>query len=69
MSEELKDDKTMSMGLSRGWGDVYPRNLPSPTTGITGLPDGTYRFWAEADPEGWFFEETRDNNVSWSTSS
>lgn len=56
---------TFLMGLSPGWGDVYDITLPGQSVDITDLPDGRYRIWAEVDPQGWFSELTRDNNVTW----
>jgi hypothetical protein len=53
------------MGLSPGWGDVYDFTLPGQSVDISELPDGRYRLWAEADPQGWFREVTRENNVTW----
>jgi hypothetical protein len=53
------------MGLSPSWGDVYDFRLPGQSVSIDGLPDGRYRLWAEADPQAWFREVTRDNNITW----
>ncbi|HSB85234.1 MAG TPA: lysyl oxidase family protein [Ilumatobacteraceae bacterium] len=58
-------DTQFLMGLSPSWGDVYDITLPGQSVDITDLPDGRYRIWAEADPQGWFTEVTRDNNVTW----
>jgi len=60
-----EDAGTFRMGLSRGWADVYAFFIPGQEIDITGLPDGMYRLWAEADAEGWFREATRDNNATW----
>lgn len=56
---------TFLMGLSPNWGDVYDITLPGQSVDITDLPDGRYRIWAEVDPQEWFTELTRDNNVTW----
>jgi hypothetical protein len=58
-------DTDFFMGLSPSWGDVYDITLPGQSVDITDLPDGRYRIWVEADPQGWFAEVTRDNNVTW----
>ncbi len=60
-----EEDDSFRMGLSVGWSDVYEWTLPGQFVSIEGLPDGMYRLWGEADPEGWFVESTRDNNLSW----
>jgi Lysyl oxidase len=62
---KAETDTQISMGLSPSWGDVYDISLPGQSVDITDLPDGRYRIWAEADPQGWFQEVTRDNNVTW----
>jgi len=58
-------DTEFLMGLSPSWGDVYDITLPGQSVDITDLPDGRYRIWAEADPQQWFTEVTRTNNVTW----
>ena len=37
----------------------------SPTSGssLTGLADGVYRLWADADPGDWFRETNETNNA------
>jgi hypothetical protein len=60
-----QSDTQFKMGLSPSWGDVYDFTLPGQSVNITDLPDGRYRLWAEADPQAWFHEVTRDNNVTW----
>jgi hypothetical protein len=60
-----EDDSDFRVGLSRGWSDVYAFFVPGQEVDITGLPDGMYRLWGEADPEGWFREASRDNNLTW----
>lgn len=52
------------MGMSPGWSDKYRWELPSQQIDVTDLPDGRYRMWGEADPDGLFFEATRENNRS-----
>jgi hypothetical protein len=55
----------VTMGLSVGWGDVYPWSLPDQYIDITGLAPGIYRLRAEADPENWFVERDDQNNATW----
>ncbi len=59
------DSETFRMGLSRGWSDVYSFFLPGQEVDISGLDDGMYRLWAEADAQGWFRESDPDNNSTW----
>lgn len=54
-----------AMGLSIGWGDIYPSTLPDQYIDVTGLPDGLYRLIVTADAEGWFAESDEDNNATW----
>jgi hypothetical protein len=60
-----KRDRFVQMGLSVGWADTYLWTLQGQTIDVTGLEDGMYRIWAEADTDGWFREETLDNNLTW----
>ena len=60
-----EDSNTFDMGLSVGWSDEYDFTLPGQEIEVTGLPDGMYRLWSEADPEGWFRESSKDNNLTW----
>jgi hypothetical protein len=55
----------VTMGLSIGWGDRYPATLPDQYIDITGLANGRYRLYAEADPENWFAESDETNNATW----
>jgi hypothetical protein len=59
------DSRTFTMGMSPGWSDVYDFTLPGQEIDITDLPNGLYRFWARADPDGWFEEASEDNNLTW----
>lgn len=63
-------DLAVTMGLSTGWGDIYPSTLPDQYIDITGLPTGRYRLTAAADAvdgdtDGWFVEANEDNNSTW----
>ena len=60
-----EDDDFIRMGLSNGWTDTYKFVLRGQRVAITGLPDGKYRLWADADEAGLFREATRDNNRTW----
>jgi hypothetical protein len=53
------------MGLSWGWGDLYPFLLPGQSIDVTDIPDGRYRLRIEVDERRWFREARRDNNVTW----
>jgi hypothetical protein len=55
----------VTMGLSSGWGDIYPTWLPDQFIDITGVPSGTYRLRGVADPSNWFLEENNTNNFTW----
>ena len=56
---------TVDMGLSVGWGDIYPWYLPFQWIDITGLPSGDYVVRAVADPNAYFTESTKANNATW----
>ena len=56
---------TTAVGLSIGWGDIYPASLPDQFIDITGLADGRYRLVVTADPSSWFAETNENNNVTW----
>ena len=60
-----EDDDFIRMGLSDGWTDTYKFVLRGQRIPITGLPDGKYRLWADADEAELFREVTRDNNRTW----
>lgn len=55
----------VSMGLSVGWGDIYPWTLPDQYLDVTGLPAGAYRLTVTADPAAWFVEESDANQATW----
>jgi hypothetical protein len=55
----------LEMGLSPGFGDPYPWTLPDQRLLISGLQDGVYRLWADADPDDWFRESDEANNRTW----
>ena len=55
----------LEMGLSPGWADPYYWTLPDQRLLVSGLEDGVYRLWADADPGNWFRETDDANNVTW----
>lgn len=59
------DSLDVSMGLSIGWGDEYPWNLPDQYVDITSVDNGKYRLRATADQGGLFTEADEGNNETW----
>lgn len=56
----------VTMGLSIGWGDVYPWNIAYQYIDITGLGNGHYRLTASAAPPSLGFQESdTTNNGTW----
>jgi hypothetical protein len=55
----------LTMGLTPGWGDVYPWTLPDQYVDITKLPRGKYRLRAVANDGAGFVESTAANNGTW----
>ena len=53
------------MGLSPGFADPYHWTLPDQRLLVSGLTDGVYRLWANADPNDWFRETNEQNNLTW----
>jgi hypothetical protein len=60
-----KDDTAIGMGLTWGWGDLYPFLLPGQSIDVTDVPGGRYRLQVEVDEKRWFHEARRDNNITW----
>jgi hypothetical protein len=54
----------VTMGLSVGWGDLYAAWLPDQYIPL-GEVTGPVRLHATVDPDGWFAERDRSNNVTW----
>jgi hypothetical protein len=54
-----------TMGLSRGWGDIYQAGLVDQYIDITGQTSGRYRLRATADEANWFLESDNTNNFTW----
>ena len=59
------DALTASMGLSVGWGDIYPANIALQYVDITGLPQGKYKLTASANPNNQAFESNYSNDSVW----
>jgi hypothetical protein len=60
--EGLPQALTIIHGLSRGWGDTYPSDLPDQAIDITGLPDGDYTIDVHADAGDFVKESDEGNN-------
>jgi hypothetical protein len=56
---------SLTMGLSAGWGDIYPSYLNMQWVDITGLKNGKYRLTGTADASNWFVESSESNNSTW----
>jgi Lysyl oxidase len=56
---------SVTMGLSVGWGDLYPWNIAFQYIDITGLTAGRYRLIATADQQNFFQESNDTNNSAW----
>lgn len=61
----VKSSKTVTMGLSVGYGDDYPPYFAHQWIDITGLAVGTYRICTTVDPLGEFEEKNEANNQRW----
>lgn len=59
------DSVSVTMGLTPGWGDIYPWSLPDQWIDVTGLAKGKYRLWARVNTAGGFVEATSANNTIW----
>lgn len=57
-----RGDGTVMMGLSIGWGDIYPSTIVDQYINITGLPAGEYTITATADWNNEFIESNDSNN-------
>ncbi len=56
---------SVTMGLLRGWGDIYPWRTVGQYIDVTGLKSGRYRLWATADATDQFEESNEANNFTW----
>lgn len=55
----------LTMGLSPGWGDIYPSSIAYQWVDITGMSRGNYRLTVTADALGQFTEANEANNSTW----
>jgi hypothetical protein len=58
---------SVTVGISRGWGDKYGAATFDQYIDITGLSDGTYRLTVTGDRQDWFHESNDSNNTNWAT--
>ena len=56
--------RSLTMGISVGFGDDYPRRLEGQFIDITGLPSGRYVVVLRVDPEGRMLDLHEDNDVA-----
>lgn len=56
---------SVTMGLSVGWGDLYPWNIAFQYIDITNVTAGRYRLVATADAQNFFAESNDNNNGAW----
>jgi hypothetical protein len=63
----MNDPQALSvmMGLSVGWGDVYPASINLQWIDITGVPNGRYKLRATANPRHLVSESSLTNNSVW----
>lgn len=66
---EVSANRTVPMGISVRWGDIYRSTIAFQWIDITGLPAGDYRIRLFADPPlqttGRFLESNEANNQAW----
>ena len=60
-----RSSKSIKVGLSVGWSDIYPWNFAWQWINVTGLPAGQYLLKLTADPGLNFIEAREDNNCNW----
>ena len=54
--QENPTASSLTMGVSAGWRDIYPRQLAFQWVDVSDVAPGTYRLRAEIDPEGTILE-------------
>jgi hypothetical protein len=59
------DALNVTMGLSRGWGDLYGSGTIGQYIDITNLTSGRYKLQATADKPNFFLESNDSNNFTW----
>jgi hypothetical protein len=57
--------QSLTVGLSVGWGDIYPWDFGGQFIDASSAPSGGYLLCLTADPSNWFRERADDNNQSW----
>jgi hypothetical protein len=61
----VRNSKSIKVGLSVGWSDIYPWNFAWQWINVTGVPAGQYLLKLTADPGQDFLEKREDNNCNW----
>jgi hypothetical protein len=56
---------SVRVGLSVGWGDIYPWHYAGQYIDLVGVPDGMYLVCLTADPDDAFDETFERDNDSW----
>lgn len=56
---------SIRVGLSVGWGDIYPWSLPRQWIDTTGMDDGRYLLCSTANAQGDWLETNSANNQAW----
>ena len=57
--------QSLLVGLSVGWGDLYPYDFAGQYVDLAGVVPGDYLVCLTADPSNWFRETHDGNNASW----
>jgi hypothetical protein len=57
--------QALLVGLSVGWGDLYPYDFSGQYVDLAGVAPGDYLVCLTADPLNWFRETHNGNNASW----
>lgn len=57
--------QTLLVGLSVGWGDLYPYDFAGQYVDLAGVAPGDYLVCLTADPSNWFRETRNSNNSAW----
>ncbi len=62
---QSQDATHLTVGLSIGWGDMYPWNYAGQRIDVSSVPDGDYLLCLSADPLRQFTERREGNNEGW----
>lgn len=57
--------QSLLVGLSVGWGDLYPYDFAGQYVDLAGVAPGDYLVCLTADPSNWFREIHDGNNAAW----